>query len=324
MRPVLDDAGKTPPGRTGTHGGPAVFAMYDKNSEIQYIGFSSDLDKSIEKLFYRRPEQSYYYRAHLLDEVDQEVMMEVRNAWFDSLEEGPPLGNRNLAEKDAWQSPVEVKGNSEGGTAVAAQEHAAVLMTQIKNRGCRTDFVPDPVLLQKGIIEFITLTEEEKDRIRIAKEEMAERIKVCHFEHDDGEIEAFELMFTSEFTTNGGYLFDVVLSHESRESFHRVIVGDLYFKHGTFEPKDLLEKVFGFILKERIPRQTEGILGSTQFSPNYFSVSELHQRYPEFEDEIPWQVDGDSFWHFRRVEVYGFAHDTGDAEKLAKQLLVDS
>jgi hypothetical protein len=168
------------------------------------------------------------------------------------------------------------------------------------------------------------LTDEEKERIRIAKEEMAERIKVCRFENDDGEMEEFELMFDSEFKTNGGYLFDVTLNHESRESAHRVIVGEIYFKHGIFEPKDLLEKVFGFILKRRFPRQTEGILSSTQFSPNYFSVAELHQNYPDFEEEIPWQVDGDSFWHFRKIEQYGYSHEDNDGEKLAKQLIVDS
>jgi len=315
MRVVLDENGLLP--QTAASG-PAVFAVYDKEQSIQYVGFSSNLSKSIEKLFYRRPETAYYYKAVELETVDQELMMSIRNGWFDSLGD-PPVGNRNPVEKEAWQEPTQVVSNSEGGMMVAAQEEAAMKMTQIRNRGCKMDFAAEPVLLQKGVIEFVTLTPEEMERIRLEKEKMAESIKQFTFENDDGEEEVFEVMIGGELKTNGGYMYDVTLIHDSRETNHRVIVGKMYYKHGEFEPEQVLGAAFGFILKKNIPRQTEGILSSTQFSPNYFSVAEMHQVFPEFEEMMPLRIDGDSFWRFRRVEQYGYRRQVDDAQKLSMQ-----
>ena len=318
MLEVVSSSGTLP----GNVEGPAVFAIYDKDEVIQYVGFSSAVGKSIEKLFYRRPAVTYFFKYAGLSEVDQDAMMAIRNTWFDALE-GPPIGNKNPVEKEAWQVPVQVAGNSEGGTLVAAQEAAAMMVTQIKNRGCTVDFAPEPALLQKGIIEFVTLTPEEIERIRIEKEKLAESIKQFTYVNDDGEEVEFEVLLNSELKTNGGYMYDVTLIHESRETTHRVIVGKKYYKHGTLEPEEVLGATFGYILKREIPRQTEGILSSTQFSPNYFSVAEVHQCFADFEDEIPMQIDGDSFWKFRRIEKYGYARQADDAEKLNLQFRRD-
>lgn len=320
MLPVLNEQGVLPAGEETA--GVAVFAIYDKEQKIQYIGFSSNVGKSIEKLFYRRPAVTYFFKFAGLDSLDQAEMMRIRNSWFDSLD-GPPIGNKNLAEKEAWQIPVQVSGNSEGGTAVAAGEAAAMLVTQIKNRGCTVDFAPEPALLQKGIIEFVTLTPEEIERIRVEKEKLAESIKQFTFVNEEGEEEEFELLFNSEIKAKGGYMYDVTLMHEGRETNHRVIVGNKYFLHGTFEPEAALGATFGYLLKREIPRQTEGILAQTQFSANYFSVAEVHQCFADFEDDIPLLIDGDSFWKFRRLEKYGYAAQENDAELLNMQFKRD-
>ena len=154
---------------------------------------------------------------------------------------------------------------------------------------------PEPALLQKGIIEFVTLTPEEIERIRVEKEKLAESIKQFTFVNEEGEEEEFELLFNSEIKAKGGYMYDVTLMHEGRETNHRVIVGNKYFLHGTFEPEAALGATFGYLLKREIPRQTEGILAQTQFSANYFSVAEVHQCFADFEDDIPLLIDGDSF-----------------------------
>lgn len=315
MEPVLDNSGSIP---EMVPESPAVFAIFDKDKDIQYIGFSSTLRKSIEKLFYRRPEKAYYFKYVLLDSVDQDAMVGIRNVWFDSLE-APPVGNVNPVEKDAWQVPTQVVSNSEGGLLVAAQEQAAMMMAQIRNRGCTVDIAPEPALLQRGLIEFVTLTAGEIERIRQEKEKMADMIRHYSFINNDGDEDDFELVLLSELKTNGGFMYDVILMHDSRETSHRVIVGKTYYKHGTFEPEDALGAVFGFILKSGLPRQTEGILSSTQFSANYFSIGEVHQNFSEFESFVPIQIDGDSFWRFRRVEKYGFGRDEEDAGKLGEQ-----
>lgn len=60
MLPVLNEQGVLPAGEETA--GVAVFAIYDKEQKIQYIGFSSNVGKSIEKLFYRRPAVTYFFK----------------------------------------------------------------------------------------------------------------------------------------------------------------------------------------------------------------------------------------------------------------------
>ena len=52
-------------------------------------------------------------------------------------------------------------------------------------------------------------------------------------------------------------------------------------------------------------------------------MAEVHQCFADFEDEIPMQIDGDSFWKFRKIEKYGYARQVDDAEKLNLQFKRD-
>lgn len=70
-----------------------VFAIYDENQKLQYIGFSKDLQSSLRTLFSRRPEKAYYYKCVSLPEVDQKEMVATRGAWFEEVG-GPPPGNK--------------------------------------------------------------------------------------------------------------------------------------------------------------------------------------------------------------------------------------
>lgn len=55
-----------------------VFAVFDQNKKIQYIGFSKDARNSLRVLLCRRPELCYYYKLHNLPALDQELMLNIR------------------------------------------------------------------------------------------------------------------------------------------------------------------------------------------------------------------------------------------------------
>lgn len=40
----------------------SVFAVFDSNKKLQYVGFSKDLRNSLRKLFGRRPDKVYYHK----------------------------------------------------------------------------------------------------------------------------------------------------------------------------------------------------------------------------------------------------------------------
>lgn len=39
-----------------------VFAIFDSNKKVQYIGFSKGLETSLRTIFTRRPDKAYYYK----------------------------------------------------------------------------------------------------------------------------------------------------------------------------------------------------------------------------------------------------------------------
>jgi hypothetical protein len=74
----------------------------------------------------------------------------------------------------------------------------------------------------------------------------------------------FELRVRRSFKTNGGFMIDANVTFEDKETTHRVIVGRDYFEEFDMQPEDVLVTTFEFLLRKKVPRQTEGegFLGS--------------------------------------------------------------
>jgi hypothetical protein len=69
-------------------------------------------------------------------------------------------------------------------------------------------------------------------------------------------------------------------------------------------PEDIfLERVFAFLLHKKVQRHTEGLL-TEEFPINYFSVSEVSQRYDDFKDWFTAELP-DSYWRFNKIHSYG-------------------
>lgn len=59
--------------------------------------------------------------------------------------------------------------------------------------------------------------------------------------------------------TKGGYIFDVKVTYEERETSHRVIVGKEYYEDFEIQPEQVLDRAFAYLLGKKIQRQTEGM-----------------------------------------------------------------
>lgn len=58
-------------------------------------------------------------------------------------------------EKAAWQQPLDVSGEvGSVGKLKAAEDKVKIILEQIKERGCKESFIPDPELLQDGKVNF--------------------------------------------------------------------------------------------------------------------------------------------------------------------------
>jgi len=68
----------------------------------------------------------------------------------------------------------------------------------------------------------------------------------------------FELRLQNTYKTNGGYMFDLNVTFENRDTTHRVIVGKEYYEDFDMEPEEVIAMTFAFLLRYKVPRQTEG------------------------------------------------------------------
>lgn len=297
-----------------------VFALYDEARMLQYVGFSKGLRDTLRTLFSRRPDKAHYFKALHLPSLDQQYMLDVRSAWFDG-NYGPPPGNKLPSERDQWQQPTDAFSISDRGKAQAAMELAKQLQERMRQRGCREEFVPNAELFEQGKVDFLpaaALTEEELERQRLLAVEAAKSTLTCTFEMD-GKPATFDLIFKRVMPTNGGHMFDVVVTYQDKETQHRVIVGRDYYEPLGIPPQTTVELVFAFLLKKKVPRQTEGILLNSQFSSNYFSISQVEQNFDDFAQEFKelGKLPGsDSFWRFNRTKDYGFKGANETVEQL--------
>lgn len=297
-----------------------VVALYDEAKILQYIGFSKDLRGTLRTLFARRPDRAHSYRSLALTAMDQEAMLAVRNAWFDQ-NFGPPPGNKLPTERAAWQKPPEALAINERAKAQAAEELLKEYMGKIRARGCREEFTPDPAALATGKVDFLAaaaLTPELLEAQRAAAEEAALATRRWRTTIDGARV-PFEMQFNRTYPTNGGCMFDMSVTCQEKETFHRVIIGKPYYEAFGLDPRDAVARVFAFLLRKKVPRSTEGMILSSQFPSNYFSVSEVEQFFDDFGDEFKdlGELPGEAgFWRFARTEDYGYKGANEGAEQL--------
>ncbi|KAK9840654.1 hypothetical protein WJX81_007501 [Elliptochloris bilobata] len=287
----------------------SVFAVFDDKKKLQFVGFSKDVRNSLRTVFSRRPDRAFFFKALHLQTLDQDEMIAVRTAWFEEVG-GPPPGNKLAMERKAWSQPVDAGAISDRGKQQAAEGEAAGLQAMMRTRGCKEDFVPNPELLQEGMVDFLAskaLSPEELATQRERLQALTKATSVVGLDLD-GERVSFELRFRNTYKTNGGYMFDAAVTFEDRETVHRVIVGREYYDDFGMEAQDVVAMAFSFLLAHRVPRQTEGMLLSSQFPVNYFSISELEQFFPAFADEyskFDRSLEGaGKFWRFNRLHDY--------------------
>ena len=303
-----------------------MFAIYDQSKTLQYIGFSKNLRASLLTVFSRRPDKCHLFRAFHMPVLNQAAMLELRSAWFEQAG-GPPPGNKLPAERAAWQEAATPFSISDRGKAAAAEELMKQMLVKIKSRGCKEEFLVNHDLLAQGKVDFLAAAELSAEELERQRKEAAAAVNAtrkCSV-MIDGEDTPFDVFFKSTIKTNGGYMFDLRWTAGDRETTHRVIVGRDYYRKDGIEPEDVIERVFAYLLAKGVQRQTDGLLTISEFPINYFSISEVHQFFDDFDSFFgdDWLKDAEAFWRFNRTEDYGYKGKNEDVQALAKQFRIE-
>jgi len=284
----------------------SVVAVFYRNRKIQYIGFSKDLRNSLRTLMGRRPELCYFYKVHNLNSFDQELMLSVRQQWISELGFIPP-GNSNPTDKVLWEQPATADAISERGRSAAAASKAKTLQQMMRDRGIKEEMIFDPVLLEQGKLNLLPskdLSPEELAKSAVAQAQAGAKRKNVSVPVPSGGVIEYDIVYEMKFNTNGGWMYDVAVTYEDKETRHRIIVGKIFSEAADMAEDDFLEVVVAFLLHKQIPRHTEGILSQSEFNINYFSMGEVSVRFRDLREWFSKELPEDE-WGFVNVESYG-------------------
>lgn len=99
----VDDRGQLPEQFQGKVG---VYAIFDSEKTLHYIGFSRDTFLSLKQHLVRQPQQCHWVKVQTIDRPSRTILEEIRTAWI--AENGrTPTGNG--AEEGQWTHAIEVK-----------------------------------------------------------------------------------------------------------------------------------------------------------------------------------------------------------------------
>lgn len=101
--PYIDENGNLPEQYQGKIG---VYAIFDRDKNLQFVGYSRDVFLSLRQHLVRQPEFCYWVKVETIERPSRKILEEIEQAWI--AENGSvPVGNGE--NKDKWVSPIDAK-----------------------------------------------------------------------------------------------------------------------------------------------------------------------------------------------------------------------
>lgn len=101
--PYIDENGQLPEQFQGKIG---VYAIFDRDKNLQFVGYSRDVFLSLRQHLVRQPEFCYWVKVETIERPSRKILEEIEQAWI--AENGSvPVGNGE--NKDKWVSPIDAK-----------------------------------------------------------------------------------------------------------------------------------------------------------------------------------------------------------------------
>lgn len=161
----IDDRGQLPEQFQGNVG---VYAIFDQQQRLQYIGYSRDVFLSLKQHLVRQPEQCYGLKVQTIERPNRTILEEIRTAWMS--ENGTvPLGNG--VDEGKWtqainaklqMTPEEVAGYAGAIDELTqtkvlkqvARRVEAQILEVLKSRGVQADIRFNPKLKEAGLLDL--------------------------------------------------------------------------------------------------------------------------------------------------------------------------
>lgn len=144
-----------------------VYAIFDENKVLQYVGYSRNLYLSLKQHLIRQPNQCYWLKKQIITRPNRTLLDGIRNSWIE--ENGSiPLGNSEDEAK--WTQPIDAKvtmteeekeqyEKSEEINKIKllkkiARRVEAEVKTQLEKRNLQEEIRFNPKLKEKGLLDL--------------------------------------------------------------------------------------------------------------------------------------------------------------------------
>ncbi|ERT06691.1 hypothetical protein M595_3337 [Lyngbya aestuarii BL J] len=160
----INEQGQLPESLQGKIG---VYAIFDADQVLQYVGYSRDIYLSLKQHLVRQPQGCYWIKVQTIDRPSRTILEEIRQAWI--AENGSvPVGNGEQTEQ--WNQPINVKplmSESENQTyhhldGIDQEKHLkkvsrrieSLILEQLKERGLQEEIRFNPKLKTSGLLDL--------------------------------------------------------------------------------------------------------------------------------------------------------------------------
>jgi hypothetical protein len=160
----INDTGELPVEFQGSIG---IYAIFDRERVLQFVGYSRDIYLSLKQHLVRQPDDCYWIKATTIDKPNRTFLEGVQAAWI-AANGSVPSGNG--AASQTWLDPIETnhamtdleRGSFEDLDGVAqtkllkqvARRVEETILTKLKERGVQTEIRFNPKLKEQGLLDL--------------------------------------------------------------------------------------------------------------------------------------------------------------------------
>lgn len=144
-----------------------VYSIFDRDKQMQYVGYSRDIYLSLKQHLIRQPQSCHWIKVQTITRPSRKVLDEISSAWI--AENGTtPVGNDG--QKSLWTEPIdanpamteEEKAQYEQSEELkqikirkkVARRVEAQILEQLSARGANIDVRFNPKLKEKGLLDL--------------------------------------------------------------------------------------------------------------------------------------------------------------------------
>lgn len=144
-----------------------VYAIFDRQHQMQYVAYSRDVYLSLKQHLIRQPDNCYWIKVQTISRPSRKVLAEIAAAWTRENGATPP---GNESQNTVWSEPIDTtpamteeekaqlsltdeRGKIKIQKQVARRVEADI-QAQLRDRGVKMNIRFNPKLKEKGLLDL--------------------------------------------------------------------------------------------------------------------------------------------------------------------------